>query len=59
VTTAIKAGWLWDGTGAPPVRDGVVIFDGDHIADVGPANAVTLPPDAQVIDCPDEFVMPG
>ena len=24
MATAIKAGWLWDGTGAPPVLDGVV-----------------------------------
>ena len=59
MATAIKAGWLWDGTGAPPVRDGVVVFDGDRITEVGPAGAVTIPPGTEVIDCPEEFLMPG
>jgi len=59
VATAIKAGWLWDGTGAPPVRDGAVVYDGDRITEVGPAGAVTIPPGAEIIDCPEEFLMPG
>jgi imidazolonepropionase-like amidohydrolase len=59
MTTAIKAGWLWDGTGAEPVRNGVVLVDGERIAAVGPADSVTLPDDAEIVDLPDEFLMPG
>jgi len=59
MTTAIKAGWLWDGTGAAPVRHGVVLVDGERIVAVGPAAAVTVPDDAEVVDLPDEFLMPG
>jgi imidazolonepropionase-like amidohydrolase len=59
VATAIKAGWLWDGTGAPPIRDGVVVYEGEKITAAGPAAAVTVPEGAEVIERPGEFLMPG
>jgi imidazolonepropionase-like amidohydrolase len=59
MTTLIKAGWLWDGSGDVPLRDGAVLVDGDRIAAVGPASSATAPDDAEVVDLSDEFVMPG
>ncbi len=59
MTTAIKAGWLWDGTGAEPIRNGVVLVDGDRIVAAGPADAISVPRDAAVEDRPGEFLMPG
>jgi imidazolonepropionase-like amidohydrolase len=59
VPIVIKAGWLWDGTGADPIRNGVVVVDEDRIVAAGPADAINVPQDAQVEDRPDEFLMPG
>jgi imidazolonepropionase-like amidohydrolase len=59
VAVAIKADWLWDGTGKEAIRDGVVLVDGERIAAVGPANELTLPSDVEIIERPGEFLMPG
>jgi imidazolonepropionase-like amidohydrolase len=53
--TAIKAGTLFDSTGADPISDAVVLVDGDHITACGPANQVDIPDSAAVIDCADEI----
>lgn len=57
--TAIKAGTLFDSTGAAPISDAVVLVDGDRITACGPANQINIPYNAAIIDCQDEFVMPG
>ena len=57
--TAIRAGLVWDGTGSEPIRNGVVLFENEQITAVGPAGEIVLPPDAEVVDRPDEFLMPG
>jgi imidazolonepropionase-like amidohydrolase len=59
VAVAIKADWVWDGTGAEAIRDGVVLVAGERIAAVGPAARVDIPADAEVIARPGEFLMPG
>lgn len=59
MVTAFKAGWLWDGTSDEAIRDGVVVIDGDRIAAVGPASAIDIPADVEVVDRPDEFLLPG
>lgn len=59
MTTAIRAGWLWDGTGAPAIRDGVVVVDGELITAAGPAASTPIPGGATVIDRSGDFVMPG
>lgn len=56
---AIKAGWLWDGTADEAIKDGVVLIDGDRIAAVGPASAIEIPGDTEVIDRQDAFLLPG
>lgn len=59
MTTAIRAGWLWDGSGGAAIRDGVVVFEGDTITAAGPAASVTIPEGATIIDRGQEFLMPG
>ncbi len=56
---AIRAGWVWDGTGGEAIRDGVVVVEGERIAAVGAAGAVEVPAGAEVVERPDEFLMPG
>ena len=56
---AIKADWVWDGNGGEPIRDGVVLVDGERIAAVGRAGETPVPSDARVIERPGEFLMPG
>ncbi len=53
--TAVRCGWLIDGTGAPPKQDAVIIIEGDRIKAVGR----TIPDGATVIDLSDKYVLPG
>lgn len=59
MATAIKADWVWDGTGAEAIPNGALLIEGDRIAAVGPADTLHVPSNAQVIDRPGEFLMPG
>ncbi len=56
---AIKAGTLIDGTGTTPLTDAVILVNGEKITQVGPAAAVAIPPDAEVIDASNKVVLPG
>jgi len=56
-TTAIRAGTLIDGTGAAPVRNAVILVQGDRITAVG-AN-VQIPSGVTVIDLSAATVLPG
>jgi imidazolonepropionase-like amidohydrolase len=56
---AVRCGTLFDGTGAGPIRDAVVLVDGARIVAAGPATTTPIPPGADVIDLHDRFVMPG
>jgi imidazolonepropionase-like amidohydrolase len=55
----VRADWLWTGTDAAPIRDGLVVVDEDRIAAVGSASALSIPSDLHVIDRGTEFLMPG
>ena len=59
--TLIKAGRLIDGSGAPPIERGAVLFDNGKIAAAGPESQVTAPDGARVlaIEYPRMTVMPG
>jgi imidazolonepropionase-like amidohydrolase len=54
---AIRCGTLFDGAGGAPIRDAVVVIDGDRITAVGPADRT--PPGAATLDLTNRFVMPG
>src|SRR5438046_10033023 len=56
-TIALKAARLFDGKSRTLIQNGVVVVQGDKIADAG-AN-ITIPPDAQVIDLGDATLSPG
>jgi imidazolonepropionase-like amidohydrolase len=56
-TTAIRAGMLIDGTGAEPLKNAVVLVQGERIIKVGAGLAI--PPGAEVIDLGGKTVLPG
>lgn len=59
VTTAIRCGTLFDGTGADPIRDAVVVVEGGLIVAAGRAKTTAVPPGATTVDLAKRFVMPG
>ena len=56
---AFKGATVLDGTGGPVSTDAVVLVDGAKIADVGNAQTVKVPDDAEVIDASGMTLMPG
>jgi imidazolonepropionase-like amidohydrolase len=56
---AIRCGTLFDGTGASPVRDALVVVTDGRITSVGPAGSGAVAPGAETLDLRDRFVMPG
>ena len=57
--TAIRAGRLIDGTGAPARENQIVLVRDGRIESVGPAGDVAIPADATVVDLSGQTVMPG
>jgi imidazolonepropionase-like amidohydrolase len=58
-TVAIKAGRLVDTAAGRVLTNQIILVDGDKIAMVGPAAAVTIPAGTRTIDLSDTTVMPG
>src|SRR5207302_1021629 len=56
---AIRCGTLFDGVATTPLRDAMVVVDGDRITAVGPADRTPAPPGAEALDLTNRFVMPG
>ncbi|MBN1318742.1 MAG: amidohydrolase family protein [Anaerolineales bacterium] len=57
--TYIKSKQLIIDSELPPIPGGVVVVQDDKIVQAGAPETIESPPDAQVIDCSDETVMPG
>ena len=57
--TAIVGATLIDGNGGAPVDDAVVVVTGNKITMVGKRGAVTIPPNARVIDAKGKWLVPG
>lgn len=55
--TAVRAGTLIDGTGAAPVKNAVIVIQGDRIVAAGAG--VAVPAGARVIDLSAYTVLPG
>jgi imidazolonepropionase-like amidohydrolase len=55
----IRAAQLIDGTGAAPIQNAVIVVEGERITQVGPADHVSIPAAAEVIDASDKTVLPG
>jgi len=56
---AIRCGTLIDGRGGRPVKDAVVLIQGNRVTKVGEQGKVKPPHGAEVIDCSGYTVMPG
>ncbi len=57
--TAIKGATLVDGTGRQPLRNAVIVTDGERIRSVGVEGKIKIPRGAQVIDARGKFIIPG
>jgi imidazolonepropionase-like amidohydrolase len=55
----VKGKLLIDGTGRPPIEKGAILIEGDRIAAIGSGDNVIRDPDAQVLDCGNEVLIPG
>src|SRR5690349_25078204 len=56
---AIVCDQLVDGTGREPVRDAVVLIEGDRITAAGARSEIQVPSDAEVLDWAGSTAMPG
>src|SRR6185295_12691221 len=59
VAVVIDGAQIWDGTGAAPVQDAVVVIKGDRIDAIGPRASVTVPADARTVDAKGKTIIPG
>ena len=59
--TVIRAKALFDGTGAPPVQNAIVVVEGSRIVAAGPEGPVEAPrgPEVRELDCRDGYLLPG
>ena len=57
--TAIVGGQVIDGTGAPAIKNGLVLIEGDRITHAGAGKGVKVPRGATVIDAEGASVLPG
>ena len=55
----IVNGTIIDGTGADPIRDGVLIVAGGRVTAVGPASGIPVPPEARLLDANGGTILPG
>ena len=58
-TTAYLGATLFDGTGADPVVNAVVLVEGERIVRVGKRSEVALPDDATIVDLTGKWIVPG
>lgn len=56
---ALVGATLIDGTGRPPVENATIVFRGDSIEAVGPAEMIRIPPGVRSIDVTGKTVIPG
>ena len=55
----LRADRVWDGTGAPPIANGVVLVRRDRIVEVGSIGDVTPPEGIPVVEFPGCTILPG
>jgi imidazolonepropionase-like amidohydrolase/cyclophilin family peptidyl-prolyl cis-trans isomerase len=55
----ITGGTLIDGTGAPPVRDAVIVIDNGRFVAAGRRSDVTVPAGVREINAQGKFIIPG
>ncbi len=50
---------IFDATGRPPIENGIIVIEGSKIADVGTRGEVSIPEDAEIIECRGLTAIPG
>jgi imidazolonepropionase-like amidohydrolase len=58
-TLALVGGTLIDGFGGPPVRNAVILVDGERISAIGQVGSLDVPAGAEVISTEGMSVLPG
>jgi imidazolonepropionase-like amidohydrolase len=58
-TIVLRAAQIIDGTGAEPIKNGVIVVTDDKIVAVGASGSVRIPSGARVIDLGDATLLPG
>jgi imidazolonepropionase-like amidohydrolase len=56
---ALVGGTLIDGFGGPPIRNSVILIDGERITAVGQVGTLAVPPGAETISTEGMSVLPG
>jgi len=59
VVVVLRAARMFDGTGAAPITDAVVVVTDDKITAAGPASSVAIPAGARVVDLGSATILPG
>ena len=59
MTVAIVGGIILDGSGAEPVRDRVLLIEGEKLTTVSHRNTISIPRDAEVLDAGGRTILPG
>lgn len=57
--TVLTGATLYDGSGAPPLANAVVVVRDNRIADIGPVDRVPIPSGAGVTDLRGKWILPG
>jgi imidazolonepropionase-like amidohydrolase len=57
--TVLTGATLFDGSGALPLANAVVVVRDDRIADIGPVDRVPIPSEAVVTDLRGKWILPG
>jgi cytosine/adenosine deaminase-related metal-dependent hydrolase len=55
----LAGGTVVDGYGNPPLRNGVIVIEGERISAVGTLDSVVLPQDAELVSTEGMTVLPG
>jgi imidazolonepropionase-like amidohydrolase len=58
-TKALVGGTLIDGFGGPPIRNSVILIEGERIKAIGQVGTLAVPPGAEVISTEGMSVLPG
>ncbi len=58
-SVALVGGTLIDGFGAPPIRNSVILIEGERIAAIGTVGTLAVPAGAEVISTEGMSVLPG
>jgi imidazolonepropionase-like amidohydrolase len=56
---ALVGGTLIDGNGGPPLKNAVLVMEGERITAVGPRGRIEVPADAEVFDVSGQYLLPG